>query len=71
MQLSTPPCKPGATFTHDLANGVPEELGKLKLRVPGDRGDEFSTVLFERYARSEKALAAVLAEMYVQGVSTR
>jgi putative transposase len=27
--------------------------------------------LFERYQRSEKALFAVLAEMYVQGVSTR
>jgi len=27
--------------------------------------------LFERYARSEKALVATLAEMYVQGVSTR
>src|SRR5574340_190068 len=29
------------------------------------------TALFERYARSEKALVAALAEMYVQGVSTR
>ncbi|MFM8354199.1 MAG: IS256 family transposase, partial [Gammaproteobacteria bacterium] len=32
---------------------------------------EFSTALFERYGRSEKALVAALAEMYVQGVSTR
>ena len=27
--------------------------------------------MFERYARSEKALVAALAEMYVQGVCTR
>ena len=46
-------------------------IGKLELRVPRDRGGEFSTELFERYARSEKALVAALAEMYVQGVSTR
>src|SRR5512145_1027645 len=31
-------------------------IGKLELRVPRDRGGEFSTALFERYARSEKAL---------------
>ena len=46
-------------------------IGKLELRVPRDRSGEFSTALFERYARSEKALVAALAEMYVQGVSTR
>lgn len=46
-------------------------IGKLELRVPRDRSGEFSTVLFERYARSEKALVAALAQMYVQGVSTR
>ena len=46
-------------------------IGKLELRVPRDRGGEFSTALFERYARSERALVSALAEMYVQGVSTR
>jgi len=46
-------------------------IGKLELRVPRDRNGEFSTSLFERYQRSEKALVAALAEMYVQGVSTR
>ncbi len=46
-------------------------VGKLELRVPQDRGGRFSTELFERYQRSEKALVAALAEMYVQGVSTR
>lgn len=46
-------------------------VGKIELRVPQDRAGRFSTELFERYQRSEKALVAALAEMYVQGVSTR
>ena len=46
-------------------------VGKLELRVPQDRNGLFSTRIFERYQRSEKALVAALAEMYVQGVSTR
>ena len=46
-------------------------IGKLELRVPQDRQGHFSTELFERYQRSERALVATLAEMYVQGVSTR
>ncbi|NBJ13117.1 IS256 family transposase [Microvirga arsenatis] len=46
-------------------------VGKLELRVPQDRNGRFSTELFERYQRSEQALVATLAEMYVQGVSTR
>jgi len=46
-------------------------IGKLELRVPQDRAGRFSTELFERYQRSEPALVAALAEMYVQGVSTR
>ena len=46
-------------------------VGKLELRVPQDRDGRFSTELFERYQRSERALVATLAEMYVQGVSTR
>jgi putative transposase len=46
-------------------------VGKLELRVPQDRKGHFRTELFERYQRSEKALVGALAEMYVQGVSTR
>ena len=46
-------------------------VGTLELRVPQDRLGRFSTELFERYQRSEKALVGTLAEMYVQGVSTR
>ena len=33
--------------------------------------DGFRQSCFERYQRSEKALVGTLAEMYVQGVSTR
>src|SRR5579862_6359968 len=46
-------------------------VGKLELRVPQDRQGRFRTEVFERYQRSEKALVSTLAEMYVQGVSTR
>lgn len=46
-------------------------VGKLELRIPQDRQGRFSTELFERYQRSEKALVSALAEMYVMGVSTR
>ncbi len=46
-------------------------VGKLELRVPQDRKGRFSTEVFARYQRSEKALVSALAEMYVQGVSTR
>lgn len=46
-------------------------VGPIELRVPQDRDGRFSTEIFERYQRSEKALVSALAEMYVQGVSTR
>jgi putative transposase len=46
-------------------------VGTIELRVPRDRFGLFSTELFERYQRSERALVSALAEMYVQGVSTR
>jgi putative transposase len=53
------------------ARGLVTRVGKLELQVPQDRQGRFSTEVFERYQRSEKALVACLAEMYVQGVSTR
>lgn len=51
--------------------GLVTRVGKIELRVPQDRLGQFSTEVFERYQRSEKALFLSLAEMYVQGVSTR
>jgi hypothetical protein len=41
------------------------------LLVPQDREGTFSTRLFSRYQRNEKALVLALMEMYVEGVSTR
>jgi len=46
-------------------------VGDLNLLVPQDRDGTFSTQLFERYQRSDKALVLALMEMYVKGVSTR
>jgi len=46
-------------------------VGKLNLLVPQDRAGTFSTRLFSRYQRNEKALVLALMEMYVEGVSTR
>lgn len=51
--------------------GLITRVGKIELRVPRDRNGAFSTALFERFQRSEKALVSALAEMYIQGVSTR
>jgi len=53
------------------SRGLVTRVGKLELEVPQDRKGHFSTEVFERYQRSEKALVSSLAEMYVQGVSTR
>src|SRR5215210_4899785 len=46
-------------------------VGTLNLLVPQDREGAFSTRLFARYQRNEKALCLALMEMYVEGVSTR
>ncbi|MHC2421233.1 putative transposase [Sinorhizobium meliloti] len=45
-------------------------VSKLELRVPQDRSGHFSTELFERYQRSERALVATLAEMYAYSASS-
>ena len=60
----------------DYANGFKPKrlrtrLGDLDLRVPQVRSSEFYPSALERGTRSERALKLALAEMYVQGVSTR
>jgi putative transposase len=50
---------------------VRTRIGTLNLLVPQDREGTFSTRLFSRYQRNEKALVLALMEMYVEGVSTR
>jgi transposase-like protein len=46
-------------------------LGKLELQIPQARNVEFYPSSLERGERSERALKLAVAEMYVQGVSTR
>ena len=50
---------------------VNSRLGKLRLKVPQTRDVEFYPSALERGERSERALKLAVAEMYVQGVSTR
>jgi putative transposase len=46
-------------------------LGAIEVRVPQTRGVEFYPSALEKGVRSERALKLAVAEMYVQGVSTR
>lgn len=50
---------------------VKSRLGRLQLEVPQTRGVAFYPTALERGERSERALKLAVAEMYVQGVSTR
>ena len=50
---------------------VNSRLGRLSLKVPQTRDVEFYPSALERGERSERALKLAVAEMYVQGVSTR
>lgn len=58
------------------ANGFKDKkiqtrFGQLKLEVPQTRGIAFYPQSLEKGERSERALKLAIAEMYVQGVSTR
>ena len=58
------------------ANGFKDKkiqtrFGELKLEVPQTRGVPFYPQSLEKGERSERALKLAIAEMYVQGVSTR
>jgi putative transposase len=60
----------------DYRNGYYERelilgIGKLKLKVPRTRNGEFSTSVFEKYARCDQALVISMLEMFINGVSTR
>jgi transposase-like protein len=50
---------------------VHSRVGDLHLDIPQTRNVDFYPQALERGIRSERALTAALAEMYVQGVSTR
>lgn len=53
------------------AKTVKTRLGELALRVPQTRDGDFYPQSLEKGLRSERALLLSIAEMYVQGVSTR
>jgi hypothetical protein len=60
----------------DQANGFKDKtvhtrMGSLTLAVPQVRKGDFYPAALERGLRSERALKLALAEMYVQGLSTR
>ena len=46
-------------------------IGSMTLEVPRHRNVPFRTMIFDNYSRSEAALIACMAEMVVNGVSTR
>ena len=46
-------------------------IGKIELHVPRHRNQPFKTMIFDNYSHSEAALIASMAEMVVNGVSTR
>lgn len=60
----------------DYRNGYYERdlvlsIGRVRLRVPRTRDGEFSTTIFEKYARCDQAFVLAMLEMVIHGVSTR
>ena len=74
-QLKAEPYERSAERT-DSRNGSRDRdlntrVGRITLQVPRHRNVPFKTLVFENYSRSEAALVAGMAEMVVNGVSTR
>jgi len=60
----------------DMANGYkPKQIktryGELSVQIPQTRHTDFYPSCLEKGLRSERALNCSLAEMYIEGVSTR
>lgn len=60
----------------DIRNGTRDRalatrIGRIILNVPRHRNVPFKTMFFDNYSRSEAALITSMAEMVVNGVSTR
>lgn len=60
----------------DYRNGTRDRplvtrIGKITLKVPRHRDVPFVTMIFDSYQRNEAALISTMAEMVIQGVSTR
>ena len=75
MQLKAGPYERTQERT-DCRNGTRDRelntrIGTITLKVPRHRNGSFKTMVFENYSRSEAALISAMAEMVVNGVSTR
>ena len=55
------------SYTRELKT----RIGSMELVVPRHRNIPFKTLIFDNYATSEAALISTMAEMVVNGVSTR
>ena len=66
-------CEGGANSRNGYRErGLLTPAGKITLRIPKLRcGTYFPEGMLERYSRVDKAVAAAVAEMYANGVSTR
>ena len=66
-------CEGGANSRNGYRErGLVTPAGKITLRIPKLRcGTYFPEGMLERYSRVDKAVAAAVAEMYANGVSTR
>ena len=53
------------------ARELKTRIGRITLAVPRHRNVPFKTLIFDNYSRSEAALVTAMAEMVVNGVSTR
>ena len=65
-----------STNRSDSRNGARDRnlntrIGNITLSVPRHRNVPFHTLVFDNYSRSEAALVTTMAEMVVNGVSTR
>lgn len=74
-QLGAEPYERSATRS-DSRNGsrdreLKTRIGTITLAVPRHRNAPFHTLVFDNYSRSEAALVTTMAEMVVNGVSTR
>jgi putative transposase len=55
----------------DTATGCGRRAGAVELRIPKLRRSSYFPGFLEPRRMAEKALAAVIQEAYIQGVSTR
>ena len=74
-QLQAPPYERSDSRLDSLnglrARELKTRIGRITLAVPRRRNVPFKPLIFDNYFRSEAALVAAMAEMVVNGVSTR